>query len=1300
MVKMPGEEEWVGRYREAEEKWEKTKYKCRNCKKTGSVYRHITSAGDIDKLYCDKCGKYFLRTGRKFSYVSPEFKEGKVKGHEFVEIKEERGPAGPRGGSIHGFVRDRADGKPIVGAHVYVPIRKYVKKLRARTDKQGYYRIDNIPIGEFPLRAGAKGYFIDDKAMQRVRGQKLQICDFLLQPKSERGREEELKRETEKAVKETYEEERKGEVEGGGGEKVTGDFKERMRFAPRCRNPNCGQPLKFYLREDGKGVFICTNPNCKFYLKEIPVPKEFIEEGYRKTIKRELEELKRERGIEGRVADLSVEDRKEFLKEWTKRKHDIKKHYGGESDKEFEERKEEIEKKLKIRKRKQEAPWTRKAVGGIENKVGKLVMKGFILACFVGLGAVATVAIGLPIVFFLGFLGWGIYYLLPDPNDFKIPDEIKNLSEDNPLKWNMIIPFYGGKSTYVRNANMGWGVLRSVVKIGVFACFIIGVYTSAVPLGNIVLIILAFFGYYSLKITYDVEKPYELIESLLRFAGLGFYFIPWVIMYGIFDSMLLALIAMAFFAIPPIPKERKNSELFMMYDFYDKIIFAIIMGVVLVLFFSGWEVSKTLSATFIYFWFVTLIAGFFSPAEARPAMGFLMLGAATIIYGIGPGTQQVMSGLFGPWWPTIQNTFSSITEPIGEAFGGFANTLRSGWLMLTDPVGYATQLMNGTHAVNPIGKTGSLGVEITDITISAILPAQPFVIIAMLKNEGAFDAENVTVFLSTDYEGSEAPLSKGPSKWWGPLLLVKKAWERDILQFREMFGMDQPFDCWENVTPSEEKCENKLTRQNIWQLVFTSDSGVSCDVIEKYKLREKYIPVKVAVTYNYSVDSNVDVEFISKNEWQRLAEANQLSQKLRIIQSKYSTAPVEFPIGTPGLKNPILVGQAFHLGMRIEPSGVRGSIENIESVVLEYPSDFKLKQGGCTPGGRGPEKVDEDTNKITWEDLSGGSRVFYCPFEGLEPEELTGPTKTYVVKAGAEYTFTRWKEKDTRIEFGGKCCNKDDCLKGQECVDGMCVSEGAVAEGCDFEPNVKMEFKEITKYKTEILNAVRDNGLASYTDSIWAAEALVAAIIEKESSWNANTKTHEENVDDHSFGLMQIRFKTAEGLGFPFKETDTHDNYNCDPSKSDNLCYPARNIDYGAKYLAQQLKSSCGGKCTHSSLMCAISNYNAGSGCPLNTNKDNCRYVKNVLENYYKYYFYYDYCGWREKQNLGKCTLGMGGCTGDSQCDQYVTYGPDDGTKRAPICRTDTKPKVCCPPSDIFDKSKCDDAYSTWKSQG
>jgi hypothetical protein len=936
----------------------------------------------------------------------------------------------------------------------------------------------------------------------------------------------------------------------------------------------------------------------------------------------------------------------------------------------------------------------------IEKKVGKMVMKGFILACLVGIGVVVSAITG-QILFMFGFMSWGFFYLMPDPSDFKIPDEIKQISEDNPLKWGNVFSMNPDKNPYFRNPNTGWGLMRTFFKIGAFICFTLGI-SNVGWIGNIPLIIVAFMGYYSFKISYDVEKPHELIESIIRFGFFGFYFIPWFIMYGIFDSMLLAFIAMAFFAIPPIPKERKNSELFVMYDFYDKIIFGIIMIGVLIGFLSGWEVSSTLSATFIYFWFVTGISGFFSPAEARPAMGFIMLGGATVIYGIGPGTQEVMSALFGPWWPTIQNTFQDITEPIGDAFGGFAGTLRSGWLMLTDPVGYATQLMNGTHAENPIGSTGALGLEIKDVSISPIFPGQPYVITAQVSNDGAFNAKNVRVHLSTSYEGSESP-----REWHGVkvderlLGVIPIKFRKDALKFGEMFGMSENdlYQCYGDdytiSAGSVKYCDKTLSRQDVWQPVFTSDVGVDCDIIEKYKLREKHIPIRIAITYDYWSNSTVDVEFISKNEWARLATSNQLNQKLRIILSKYSTAPVEFPIGTPGLKNPILSDQSFHIGMTIQPSNNKGGIDAVKEIVLEYPSDLVLDTDKhCTPKeSEAPISFANGTMKrVIWRNLEGGTTVIYCPFKPLGDDKMTGSINTYVVKANAVYTFTGWKDRSTKIEFGGKCCNKKDCLDKQDCVNDMCVPEGsAVPKNCSYVPDLPTTvFKPIPNYATEIENAVISSNLYSGTVSESAAMALVAAIIQKESSWNPSARGPMKE-----FGLMQLRFGTAKDLGFPFKTGENEDNYNCDPNKAGNLCHPTTNIYYGTKYLKEKLDGSGG------SIICAMANYNAGSGCKVK-NDNICSYTKLASQYYYEYYYYLDYCGEMERLGINSCKLsnsvGAGGCVSDSQCDQKKLYGKP-GSLDSLMCRSDTGPRVCCMrDTTTFDANYCITQHTAWKT--
>lgn len=44
--------------------------------------------------------------------------------------------------------------------------------------------------------------------------------------------------------------------------------------------------------------------------------------------------------------------------------------------------------------------------------------------------------------------------------------------------------------------------------------------------------------------------------------------------------------------------------------------------------------------------------------------------------------------------------------------------------------------------------------------------------------------------------------------------------------------------------------------------------------------------------------------------------------------------------------------------------------------------------------------------------------------------------------------------------------------------------------------------------------------------------AEVMAVVKKESRFNPNTKFHEKNVNDYSYGPMQVRLKTARGMGF------------------------------------------------------------------------------------------------------------------------------------------------------------------------
>ena len=107
---------------------------------------------------------------------------------------------------------------------------------------------------------------------------------------------------------------------------------------------------------------------------------------------------------------------------------------------------------------------------------------------------------------------------------------------------------------------------------------------------NIFYIGIAIGGYFLMKVDYDPNTPAEFIESVFRFF-IGIFFIP-SIFINIFDSWVLGAIALAFFAVPPLPSSdnenlgqvlsRGLSGATAYYEMFDKFLFAGLMLIALI----------------------------------------------------------------------------------------------------------------------------------------------------------------------------------------------------------------------------------------------------------------------------------------------------------------------------------------------------------------------------------------------------------------------------------------------------------------------------------------------------------------------------------------------------------------------------------------------------------------------------------------------------------------------------------------------------------------------------------------------
>ncbi|MEE9406158.1 MAG: hypothetical protein V3V26_02010, partial [Candidatus Aenigmarchaeota archaeon] len=310
-----------------------------------------------------------------------------------------------------------------------------------------------------------------------------------------------------------------------------------------------------------------------------------------------------------------------------------------------------------------------------------------------------------------------------------------------------------------------------------------------------------------------------------------------------------------------------------------------------ILFFAGWAIA--------------MVGGLGGSAtgnwSTKAATGIVLLVITLLIFTAGPGTQQIGSAFFGQLWPDVYTMGGQIFGPIGAIFGQVQTQLGGGLEMLTNPTAFAQRIMNGSYQRDPsTGLAGAYGVEMEEIRITPIYIQQPYQMIIKLNNRGAYDAKGISVKLSP---GEKAP--KGMDM--------------------EAMGILQP----------EQKVRD-MPKGYIEQVIYpkgTDTAVISCENYNSYNLYEKSLIYKTEITYNYSIDSSMGLEFISEDEWSRLAsEGRAITTRKKPATLK--NAPVQLNIDT--LEQPIREDTGHFIGLTLTPSQTGGKITDA-SIHLEMP---------------------------------------------------------------------------------------------------------------------------------------------------------------------------------------------------------------------------------------------------------------------------------------------------------------------------------------------------------------------------
>ncbi len=658
-------------------------------------------------------------------------------------------------------------------------------------------------------------------------------------------------------------------------------------------------------------------------------------------------------------------------------------------------------------------------------------------------------------MFLWGFLVFAFYSILPNPEKIEYTDDItdevlksmKNadkadntMSEGGTRRAQLLAPLmpvlmYTRAMRYSRENryNTGIATLRVILRVLGIVLIGLGLYQSAIPMAGLVYMLFVFGAYYSLPIRYDIDKPDEFMGSIFRFL-LGFV-VP-LSLLGLFGqgSGVLFWITLAFLLVFPVAHAKSEANALNMAatagesqrEMLDKMLFVGIMVFAVLVFMGLFNMGDlgfegTSATVFWASWGIGLFAGVLSPAETRPYTGMLVIAVVFFLFMTGPGQQAVGSAFLGQWWPLFHNTMNSFTEPFGGLFETLEGTFGQTFTLLTNPVGYANQVMEGTYQKNPTGATGAYGVEIESINIPPLFPNSPAIATFNIKNVGPVPASNVMVYVEVPNDfyfihiGSDMdvnnPYASEKTKN-GDIRYLITASENGVAS--DYFDMDlneiRPF-----MFMMYTDCDRVMDRQN------------SRDF--QYEIRDNFIPVKIIVQYDYSVESTHTLEFISYENWKIMSAAGTFVPQKKV--SFISTSPAKLSIGS--FDQPIVENTPFYIGFNL--SSAEGADSEIlwswdkpvpgrTVVTLNVPEELQNTLKSCIPPSNTPCSGDT----CTWTEMPPTTiknSVFCYNQIGLDLSPLVNdvspPSKTFLITANSTFRFSRWHDRETRFEFSDVC---------------------------------------------------------------------------------------------------------------------------------------------------------------------------------------------------------------------------------------------------------------------------------------
>ncbi len=529
----------------------------------------------------------------------------------------------------------------------------------------------------------------------------------------------------------------------------------------------------------------------------------------------------------------------------------------------------------------------------------------------------------------------------------------------------------------------------------------------------------------------------------------------------------------------------------------------IIIFIIFILFSAPWNWSFS-AIIFVTIWFVAILSGMLGGIEAKQTVGIILLIISFFIYTFGVGSDQVGAAAFGDtWWPSVKDFGKQTLEPIVDSFKNMFKSFKEAIDMLTCPTCAARDIVDSIYA-NPAsgGKVGSFGLEFEELTVpdGKLNLGRPFSVTMSLKNQGAKDAENVNLDLlvsKTDYEKGGWILEDDDKKAFEDSKKLGDLPVEDANQF--VVVGELTCDGLKKTGIAESSTLKKIAEgvEGATDTVKDFDYSKS---IGSYETKNYIVPVKGVANYNYKMDSQLSVEFISTKERERLVKEKKLERKK--VKGTMTTSPLAVSLSMD-MDQPVIEGTRFYVGLGVKlqeksaasgpvkikvrfPKGWVKSLTKVTGAKCEKEMKNCGKTADITVEGGWNSVNDENTMKAFYSHIVSENKDAFVGFgkelaiykkvieDGKEtdvielivykitedayqiffdfPTHVTAlngkPTETFVMTAESEFSAIKWREVSAKFEFGGFCCKgiSGACLKNQECnaesdeAPGNCVA--------------------------------------------------------------------------------------------------------------------------------------------------------------------------------------------------------------------------------------------------------------------